>query len=570
MPIHSSTHPGSQPLASSTTKANTSHAATAASNTTATNTATDTTTSVTTTNALANDHYAGSTDKAVDRPIEVMFTPKDDAYGFEAQCIDEVIAARKADPTQYSPENNPYKIHYMVFNLRNEQIVNKLFAAIKSGVEVQVLIEADQISPERPWNKVDDAFAAQGYKVIRSDKQADAAALAGAKLIGIDKGSLMHMKSRIFKFKDPDTGEMRSKVLSGSLNPGGAPVLNEENINILNDPKIADLYEKRFYEVREHKSANNKWDDAAAINVLFAPFNQNSIRPTQKLFQWIDQEQEMILISVFALRNLTTKGDKDSLVKKLQKAQERGVKVMVITDRHKSDGMDEKGNQIMMYGHPAHNDDTDELLVAAGIPVFELVNKSSNFSAVHGKSAVFGLKNMKVLTGAGNWTKAAMGSKKKGARNDESYIFVDSKKVDDNATGRAYMENFLHLLRRFDNQYDERAKDVIAELQSLPNWPKVTLDLTAIKRQHAGQKLYLISDDPAIKARVPAGEPGLPIDTSPSANSPPFRPQDPIKLPYGAQLAYRLAERDAATGELKIIPGDQLLVVDAAAGKVSG
>ncbi len=562
MPVHNHHHSSVHNSAHSTPHAKAGSAATPAASA-----ATTAAGAVTTTNAAAGDHFAGRHSEAVDRPFEVLFTPKDDAYGYEAQCIQEVIDARKADPRQYTPENNPYKIHYMVFNLRNAQIIDKLFAAIQAGVEVQVLVEADQISAERPWNKVDEAFEAQGYKVIRSDKQADAAALAGAKLIGIDKGSLMHMKSRIFRFKDPDTGEMRSKVLSGSLNPGGAPVLNEENINVMTDKKLVERYEQRFYEVRDHKQASNPWDDNAAINVLFTPNKQNTLKPTQKLFEWIDQEQEMILLSVFALRNLTTRGDKDSLVDKLQKAQARGVKVMVITDRHKSDGTDEHGKQIMMYGHPAHNDDTDELMQAAGIPVFELVNNSSGFSAVHGKSAVFGLKHMKVLTGAGNWTQAAMGSRKKGARNEESFIFIDSDKLDGNATGRAYAENFLHLLRRFDGQYDARAADVIRELQQQPGWPKVTLDLSAFKKLHAGKKLYLISDDPAIRARTPQGEPGLPIDTSPSASSPPFRPQDPVKLPYGTRLTYRLAERDATTGELHIVQGDQLLVVDDAAGK---
>jgi len=40
-------------------------------------------------------------------------------------------------------------------------------------------------------------------------------------------------------------------------------------------------------------------------------------------------------------------------------------------------------------------------------------------------------------------------------------------------------------------------------------------------------------------------------------------------LPYGTQLSYRLAERDEVTGKLNIIQGDQVLVVDDAAGKIS-
>ena len=497
------------------------------------------------------------------RPFDVYFTPNDDAYKFEMQCIDDVIAARKADSTQYTQADNPYKIQYMVYNLRNEKIVNKLFEAIKAGIDVQVLIESEQISDDRPWNKVDDWFEAEGLKVLRSDKDVDLAERKGAHLIGIDRRSLMHMKSRIFLYKDPDTGEKRSKVLSGSLNPGGYPVKNEENVNVMTSGRIARTYEKRFYEILEHKPATNNWHDDRPINVMFTPYHQGGpTTPTKKLFEWIDQEKEMILVSVFALRNLTTKGDRENLVKKLKKAQDRGVKVMVITDRRKSDGVDVNGNQILMYGEPAHNDYTDENLERAGIPVFELVNTKTEHSSVHGKSMVAGLKNMKVLTGAGNWTVAAMGSRKKNPRNEESFIFVDSGKLDNNYTGRAYLSNFLGLLRKYDEQFPEKAETIIKELQALPNWPKVPFDMSAFAKGHAGEEVYFVSDHPAIKSQIPHGEPGIRINTDPNAGSPPFSPQAPIKVPMGTKLSYRIAKRDPDTGEIDFGHGPQIAVVE--------
>ncbi|MFH1808385.1 MAG: phospholipase D-like domain-containing protein [Pseudomonadota bacterium] len=506
----------------------------------------------------AADGYDGT----VDRPFEVFFTPHEDAYGYEARCIDEVIAARRADSTVYPSGESPYRIQYMVFNLRNDDIVQKLFEAVEAGVEVQVLVESDQIRDDRPWNKVDDWFEARGLTVLRSDKDVDAATLRGAHLVGIDKRSLMHMKSRIFHWKDPDSGESRQKVLSGSLNPGGAPVTNEENVNIMTDAAMVRRYETRFFEVRDHAQATNVWDDSQPVNVLFTPHRQGSTSPVDKLFEWIDKEQELILVSVFELHNLRARGQAETLVDKLKKAKERGVTVLAITDRRKSDGVDERGQPVMAYGRPAGDDPTDELLEAAGIRTFELCNTANPFSAVHGKSVLFGLKDMKVLTGAGNWTVAAMGSDKKTPSNDESFIFVDSKRVDDNYTGRAYLANFLHLLRKYDDQYTEQAEDLVHTLQALPGWPRVNLDLSALGRAFPGREVYLVADHPEVAARTPAGAPGIPINTSPSGSSPPFRPQDPVSLPFGSQLNYRLAVRDPATGALNMVPGDQVLVVD--------
>jgi hypothetical protein len=490
--------------------------------------------------------------------VGVYFTPDDNAYAVEEAAIDEVIAARRADPTVYPPGESPYKVLYMVFNLRNKDIAKKLMDASEAGVDVQVLVEADQIADDRPWNKVDEWFEARGMTVIRSDKDLDDADKADAHLIGIDKRSLMHMKSRIFRWKDPDSGEMRSKVMSGSLNPGGAPVINEENLNVFDDDALAAHFEKRFYEVRAKERTENVWDGDKPVNVLFTP-QVSGPKPTDKLFEWIDDEKEMILISVFALRNLRTASTSDTLVDKLKKAQARGVTVAVITDRRKSDGKDEKGEQVMMYGRPAHDDQTDELLEAAGIPVYELVNTSSKYGAVHGKSAIFGLTDMKVMTGAGNWTIAAMGDDTRSAKNEESFVFIDSGELDDNATGRVYLANFLHLLRKYDEQTDESAEDTIAGLQKHAAWPRVGVDFAPVAAAQPGREVFLVSDDPRLRDRVPAGAPGVPI-TPPA--TPPLRPAPPLDLPFGTTLDYRVATKNPDTGELEHADPGTLLVVD--------
>ena len=77
-----------------------------------------------------------------------------------------------------------------------------------------------------------------------------------------------------------------------------------------------------------------------------------------------------------------------------------------------------------------------------GVPVYRFQNESGQYNAVHGKAAIFGRSQTKVLTGAGNWTRGSIGS---GNKQNEERFFVDSGRLDGNRTGRRYMSNFLYL-----------------------------------------------------------------------------------------------------------------------------
>src|SRR5688572_920838 len=55
------------------------------------------------------------------RSSDVLFTPNENAYDYEVRCLDELIAARRADPQVYSSEENPYRVLYAVYNLRNKR-----------------------------------------------------------------------------------------------------------------------------------------------------------------------------------------------------------------------------------------------------------------------------------------------------------------------------------------------------------------------------------------------------------------------------------------------------------------
>jgi hypothetical protein len=514
---------------------------------------------------LAADRWVAPT-----RSSDVLFTPNENAYDYEVRCLDEVIAARRADPNRYSAADNPYRVLYAVYNLRNQRVFNKLVEAQRLGVDMQVLIEADQIAPDRPHNKLGQWFREAGLKVITSDRERPAEAdLASAHLIGIDQGAaLMHMKSRIYRWKDPQTGEAKTKLLMGPLNPGGDPVKNDEHLNVFTDPKLVDLFTARYYEVRAHEPAKNAWNDESPINVLFTPHTPESITPAKKLFDWIDSENELIVMSIFCLRNLTTKGDRETMIEKLARAQQRGAKVLVLTDMRKSDGKtfvfdehgvpkkDEHGKPILvgveMYGEEAGDENTDEKLQAAGIRVLEFVNAASEHSAMHERFTVFGLTDMRVLSSEGNYTVAAMGSARSNPKNQESYAFIDSGRYDHNYTGRAFLARALQLVRKYDRQFEESAEDVIRELQAHPAWPKLKLDPLSLIETDPNERIDLLLDEP-VNRTVPL----------PSADRPGSlrsrRQRRLLDLPFGSILSYRT--KDAATGEIG--PMHRILMVDA-------
>lgn len=493
------------------------------------------------TNESVGDQFEARNPGAV---FEAYFTPEDPAAKAELRLIDSVIAGVRADERVYPPGENPHKIHYAVYNLRSQKVIDRLIEAHKLGVDVRVLIEADQISPERDWNTVDEQFEAAGLNVLRSDRDASLESREASHLLGIDSNHLMHLKSRIYRTVDPSSGEPVETVLSGSMNPGDGASRNDENLNMIRDPRLVSLYEKKFEDVRRHERTDNVWAAERGMNVLFTPAKSGP-RPIEKLFEWIDAENEFIALSVFDLKDLKSPTDQKKLTEKLIEAKARGVEVLVITDRKKSDGRDLDGNRIMMYGHYASNSWLDEDLERAGIPVHEFINPAGPYNAVHAKAAVFGLTDMKVMTGAGNWTRAGIGSGRKRAKNEESFLFIESSRVDNGRTGRRYLANMLGLLRKYDGQDADHgpAKATIEKLQSLANWPKVQVMPEALLGGREGD-YYLVSDHPALQPQNDA--PGYLIKSESAG----------ISLPFGSLLEYEIQD---ANGQ--VVESDRKLVV---------
>ncbi len=487
--------------------------------------------------------------------LQTFFAPYDDPIQQDLACIREVLEARKADPRTFASGANPYKIDYAVYNLRNPEVVKLLGEAHQAGVKVQIIIESDQLDPARTWNTADEELAAAGLKVARSHKGLSAEQRRDINLIGIEAAGHMHLKTRLFERPNPDGGAPLRKLLTGSMNPGDEVAGNNETLHLITDSQLIDRYRAKYDSVLNGTPLANTWKDNAPINVLFSP-NTQGPQPAEKILKLIDQEKEAIFMSVFSLRDIKSPKEQEGMLEKLKKAVDRGVKVVIITDRKQSDGVDAAGGRV------TPDDPTEDRLRSFGIPVYECINEYGPFNAMHNKSAVFGLTDMKVVTDCGNWTGAAMGNARKKAVNEESLLFIESGKLDNNATGMRYLSNFLQLLRGYEHQQTEapKANVILNDLMALPGWPKVKVDFDAVATTHFGQEVYLTGNHPALGNWTKDG-PGIRMNTT-GGTYPLWKADTSLELPFGLAVEFKLVKRDSQ-GNLDWQGGaNQLLVVD--------
>jgi len=424
-----------------------------------------------------------------------LFTPDDPTTTLELREIDRVRNARQEDDGEYEEGANPYRIRYAVYNLSHKTILNRLTAAENDGVDVQVLIEADQLHKE--WNVVAKYFRDAGLEVVYDHRELDEQTRHTADLVGIKQKGLMHLKTRLFSAP----GEVT--LLTGSLNPNNSAGANEENLHFIRNPALLSAYAEAYNAQIEGRNMQNLWQEGEPVNVMFSPVKSGE-RAVDRLLQWVEEEDEQILIMVFSLRDLTGPGHPDSLVEILARKHAEGIPVAVITDRKQSDGVD-------MYGVKVFWDDrADDKLREAGIPVYEAVNDASAYfdepypyAAMHHKSAVLGKTRIRVITDASNWTKAALGSYNKIAKNVESQLYIESADLDNNRTGLRYMGQWLKVLERYGWQSVEKDNEMepaelVAQLTAHADWPTVTVRFTAIAETEMGEEIFTLGDIPVL------------------------------------------------------------------------
>ncbi|MCB9596031.1 MAG: hypothetical protein H6719_25140 [Sandaracinaceae bacterium] len=472
-----------------------------------------------------------------DEPFQALFAPDDPVVTLELSEIQRVRDARLADPAAYAEGDNPYRIRYAVYNLRNPDLVGALADAQDDGVDVQVLIDADQLDPARDYNVADEQLVARGFELVTDHRALDDATRRTADLIGIVSSGLMHLKTRIF---ETPAG---SVVLSGSFNPGDNAVLNEETFHRITDPTLVARYTAAYESVLRGERIANTWDDAAAVNVLFTPAASGP-RAGGRLLSWIAEEDELILLMVFSLRDITGEGASGSLVDALGERARAGVPVYVITDRKQSDGVD--ANDEPIYA----NDGTEDRLRAAGVHVFEATNRRTEFTAMHHKVGIFGLSSIRVVTDAANWTFAGLGSSTRVARNYESQLFIDTEALDGGRTGRRYLAQWLRVLERYAEQSagdgEPSFDEVATALRGLPAWPRQEVVFTTTAETSFGESVYARGDQPAL-----GDWDGLGLPLATDGDHYPRWESAPVALPLGIAFEWKLTASYGDAGSVR-------------------
>ncbi len=465
----------------------------------------------------------------LDAPLTSLFAPDDPVTTLELEMIRRVTELRAADPADYAEGEDPFTIHYAVYNLRNPALVGALADAADAGVDVQILIDAKQLDPARTWNTADEELVARGFELVADHRDLDDGTRVTADLVGIRRSGLMHFKTRIFRAPGFEA------VLSGSLNPGDNAVMNEENLQLIREPRLIARYEAAYAQIIRGRAIDNEWDDGAAVNVLFTP-GAAGPRAGERLLRWIAEEDESILLMVYSLRDVTAPGSERSLVELLGDKVAAGVPVYVITDRKQSDGVDADGN------HVYRNDRTEDRLRAAGVRVYEATNRASPYTAMHHKVGIFGLTHIRVVADAANWTFAGLGSRTRKAKNYESQLFIDTDALDGGATGRRFLAQWLRVLERYADQSaddgEASAADVEATLMVLPTWPAQPVVFVANAETSWGEGVVVRGDRPALGRWGMEGD-GVALSTD-AASYPSWQNDAPVWLALGARFEWKL------------------------------
>ena len=280
--------------------------------------------------------------------FKTLFAPEDPTAHLELSLIDEVISACLQDPQckAHQDTSSDYRIRYAVYNLTSNLLIERLIEAESVGVDVQILIEGDQLRPERTWLTLYDRFEEAGLRVERYHHLLSEEELSGADLIGISGSGLMHLKMRLFEMPN------RSLLLTGSYNPNTSSPLNEESLHYTDQEWLIDLYRQTYWSVLYDFPIENNWDESQSVNVMFTPASKD--RAISKVFEWLESEEEQILLMMFSLRNLTSKEESETLTQLLKRKVEAGVTVAVITDQKQSDGIDAEGKPIF-YDDPTED-----------------------------------------------------------------------------------------------------------------------------------------------------------------------------------------------------------------------
>ena len=454
-----------------------------------------------------------------DRQLEALFTPDDDPIEVEVALIRSIIDERASDPATYTFADNPYRVRYAVYNLRNADVVDALVDARDAGVAVQVLLEDSQLDPARDWNWADDHLVASGFGFAPDHRDLSEEARRTTELIGIGGSGLMHLKLRLFQ------SPTRHLAVSGSMNPGDNAVNNDETWHLVRHPELVSLYADGYDRLLLEQGFHNAWSDERGANVLFTPTDEGP-EAGDRILQWVAEEDEQILLMVYSLRDITSPERTDSLVAILADRVAAGVPVILVTDRKQSDSW---------------GDTTEDRLRDVGVRVYEATNEAGEFNAMHHKVAILGRTDVRVITDAANWSTSGLGSARTRAKNVESSLFIEPS-FDGGHLGRRYLAQALRVLERYAAQSADDGEAPFADLAPLlwehPDWPRQPVTFYAHEaRTIWGEQIRVLGDDPELGMW---GKEGAGVALSTDASIYPSWTGGPAFLPVGRPVEYKL------------------------------
>ncbi len=439
----------------------------------------------------------------------------------ELDSIARIIASKKAN------KDLDHSIRYAVYNFASDwkDLWEAMIGARDAGVRVQVLVDEKQIG--RDYNHGIKKLQDAGFRWFPSQKNMTEEELESAELVGVTTDGIMHLKTRIFRAPD------YTELYTGSFNPelgegtGVDCPNNDTLISFMNpDDWLLEKYDDKIDATLRDASVVNEWFDGEEFNVIFSP--DEGLQAIDKILEFMEAEQELILIDVFTLRNVMSYALNTTLLETLSRAKGRGVKIVVVTDANMNDARF-----------------TSDLR-ALQIPVFTCNNTVGMFHAMHNKNSVIGLGRPVVSTGSCNWSGSAMGSKYKAkAVNVEDTMFISERRD----LAHAYMSDILGVLRDYEGQQDPEATpsygEVVADLSSIGGWSPVDVEFVV----DAGGD--------AVGVRVLAGG-GRTVDLTRGATG---AFEGTATFPFGAVVsaAYRVEGRD---GDVWMLDASTTAVAD--------
>ena len=365
-------------------------------------------------------------------PTEVAFAPFDDPG---AVLLDELDRARDT-------------VHLAVFNVTDDELIDRLIAAHDAGVEVRVVFDGRKLRPWYDWYRGDDRLIAAGVPVLGAFRPEGA----------------MHDKIAIFDGR---------RVATGSFNwEPEARRDNHEAMFLTGDPELVAAYAARWTALAGGPLAprSHATDPAAPVSVSFAPDEA----PARILGRLIDGATRTIHVAMFTCKDVPyDDGGPTSLFARLVAARARGVDVRIVVDH----GIHEASEY---HGIVSPDDPADEWLEARGIRVIRADNPRGPYASMHHKLAV--IDGEVVVAGAFNWYFDAA------YRNDEDQLVIRDPALAARVTGE-----LVDLFRQYDPEWDP------------DEWPQVTVRFAVRDdRTRWGDAVAVAGDLAALGAWDPA------------------------------------------------------------------